>query len=332
VNFPKISIITPSFNQAKFLEETIESVISQKYPALEYIIIDGGSTDGSIDIIKKYEQHLHFWISEKDYGQTDAINKGLAKSSGQIVNWLNSDDYYEKNALLTVAEAFADAKITCVTGRSRKFDSEDTLLYSKGTTIFPGNEAKTIGWARVDQPETFFRKSAIMQIIPMSTALKYLMDRELWMNYLLLNGMEEIKSIDKTLVHFRMHPQSKTSTQLDYFQAEHDTLFYNLAGAYSLKQKEIIGQFFTIEKNLELRKPPLNHKKEFIEEVINYYLLLRANELYAQNQAEAAGKIFNVVKEDLLAKEDRVMMKKLRFRNKYVPAFILNMLRKEFRR
>jgi glycosyltransferase involved in cell wall biosynthesis len=316
----------------EFIEETIESVISQNYPALEYIIIDGGSTDGSIDIIKKYERHLHYWISEKDNGQTDAINKGLAKSSGDIVNWLNSDDYYEKNALSTVAEAFSDTKITCVTGRSRKFDSGNTLLYSKGTTIFPGNAAKSIGWARVDQPETFFRKSAITEFIPMSTGMKYLMDRELWINYLLLNGMEGIKSIDRTLVHFRMHPQSKTSTQLAYFQAEHDTLFYNLADAYSLKQREIIGQFFIIEKNLQLRKPPLNHKKEFIEEVINYYLLFRANELYAQNQAEAAGKIFNVVKEDLLAKEDRATMKRLRFRNKYVPVFILNMLRKELRR
>jgi glycosyltransferase involved in cell wall biosynthesis len=333
MNFPKISIITPSLNQSKYLEETIVSVINQNYPSLEYIIIDGGSTDGSVDIIRKYERSLHFWISEKDAGQTDAINKGMKKSSGEIVNWLNSDDYYEENTLFAIADAFADDKISCVTGRSRKFDSVNTLHFSKGTTIFPSNLEKTIGWARVDQPETFFRMSSIRDIIPMSTELKYLMDRELWMNYLLLNGLDGIKSIDRTLVNFRMHDESKTTTQIKYFQAEHDTLFYNLADAYSsLKQKAIIEQFFVIEKSLSLQKPPLHHDKKFIEGVLNYYLLLRACEFYEQNNGDAARNIFKAVKEDMLSAEDRTLYHKLRFRNKYIPVFILNMIRRQFRK
>jgi glycosyltransferase involved in cell wall biosynthesis len=101
---PLISIVTPSFNQAQFIEATIESILSQNYPNLEYIIIDGGSTDGSIDIIKKYEKHLSFWCSEPDAGQYDAINKGFSHSTGEIMAWLNSDDMYLPWTFKTVSD------------------------------------------------------------------------------------------------------------------------------------------------------------------------------------------------------------------------------------
>lgn len=101
---PLISIVTPSFNQAQFLESTIESILSQNYSNLEYIIIDGGSTDGSVNIIKKYEKYLHFWCSEPDNGQYDAINKGFRYSTGEIMTWLNSDDMYLPWAFKTVAD------------------------------------------------------------------------------------------------------------------------------------------------------------------------------------------------------------------------------------
>src|SRR5437763_884238 len=107
MTFPKITVITPSYNQGKFLEETIVSVISQGYPNLEYMLIDGGSTDNSIDIIKKYRTYFSYWISEKDSGQSEAINKGLKKATGEIISWLNSDDLYTAGCLQHVAEHFA---------------------------------------------------------------------------------------------------------------------------------------------------------------------------------------------------------------------------------
>ncbi len=139
---PKITIITPSFNQGNFLEQTILSVLDQQYPNLEYMVIDGGSRDASVSIIRRYEKHLAYWVSEKDAGQSDAINKGLRRATGQVINWLNSDDYYEPRTLFTVAEHFGEPGTRVLCGRSRLFrGSGQTAYYSQGTDVFPGNLA-----------------------------------------------------------------------------------------------------------------------------------------------------------------------------------------------
>lgn len=129
LNLPKISVITPSYNQAEFIERTILSIISQNYPNLEYIICDGGSTDNTIDIIKKYDKQINWWISEKDKGQTDAINKGMKKATGDIVCWINSDDVLLPGALYNVANYFnKHPECDFANGYTIEIDKEDRIL------------------------------------------------------------------------------------------------------------------------------------------------------------------------------------------------------------
>ncbi|RZK26019.1 MAG: glycosyltransferase, partial [Flavobacterium sp.] len=122
IDFPKISIITPSFNQCQYIEQTILSVLNQNYPNLEYIVIDGGSTDGTVDILKKYDGRIAYWTSEPDKGQTDALNKGFERATGDIVNWINSDDYYAPDTLAQVAASFARQPVQAVTTVVRNFE------------------------------------------------------------------------------------------------------------------------------------------------------------------------------------------------------------------
>jgi glycosyltransferase involved in cell wall biosynthesis len=147
-NNPKITIITPSFNQGKYIERTIQSVLSQDYPNLEYIIIDGGSTDQTVDIIKKYERHLKYWVSEKDNGQSHAINKGLKYATGDIINWLNSDDYLEPQALNVIAESFnSDIDIFC--GYANLI--YDKNIIKKQTSKLTGSVEKLIATGHIMQ-------------------------------------------------------------------------------------------------------------------------------------------------------------------------------------
>jgi len=195
-----ISIITPTYNQAHYLEKCIDSVLSQGIKKLEYFIIDGGSTDNTVDIIKKYEKNLTYWVSEPDAGQSQAINKGMKLAKGDIVNWLNSDDYYEPEALAFVNKAFNNTETKVVCGVSKLFDKNGIIKYSRGTDIYDGNLAKTIAWARIDQPETFFLKEAWDAIGPLNENLHYTMDREWWMRYLYIFGLAGIYKSDKVLV------------------------------------------------------------------------------------------------------------------------------------
>jgi len=227
--YPKISIVTPSYNQGHYIEQTILSVINQNYPNLEYIIIDGGSTDNTIDILKKYEKQLTYWVSERDQGQSDAINKGLARCTGEIFNWINSDDYLEPNALYKVAENFLKYSTALqVCGYGRIFqDSTNTTIKFHRSELFESNE-KTIVNEKINQQGMFYKMSAIRELGEINPSLFYVMDLELWFRFLCKYGQDNIILIDDLLGHFRLHAKSKTSEFEEKFRQEANGIFHNL--------------------------------------------------------------------------------------------------------
>lgn len=315
---PKISIITPSYNQGQFIEQTICSVLDQNYPHLEYIINDGGSSDETVSIIKKYEQGITSWTSEKDNGQSDAINKGFRAASGEIINWLNSDDYYQAGALPHVALQFEDLSISCYGGCSNIFGGEREYV-SQGTDVYAGNLAKTIGWARIDQPETFFRKTCIDEIGCLNECLHMVMDKDLWIRYLCRYGLDGIKKDKQVLVNFRHHDNSKTISLKEQFDQETQNLFYTYA--CQLDMPEVVKKF---ELSGAIQQLPLKYFPEGLAatewlKVFNYFFLYKALAAYAVNDYKQAAAAFKCVDKNLLLPEDKKEMQKVQARMNYLP-------------
>ncbi len=208
-NYPKISIITPSYNQGQFIEETILSVIGQGYPNLEYIIIDGGSTDNTVEIIKKHEQHITYWISEKDKGQSDAINKGFKRATGDVLAWLNSDDYYMPGVLNAVALLTDINKTQLVYGNS--FHFYEGKSKSWGSDVIKYNKEKDIRIAHnVVQPSTFWTRKTWETVGELDTDLHFVFDWE-WFARTKKYNIEYIGT-QKYLSAFRFHGNNKTTT------------------------------------------------------------------------------------------------------------------------
>jgi glycosyltransferase involved in cell wall biosynthesis len=203
----KISIVTPSYNQGQFIEQTIKSVLDQNYPNLEYIIIDGGSTDNTIEIIKKYEKYLTYWISEKDNGQTNAINKGIIKSTGDIVAYICSDDYYEKSTFRIIADYFINNTNTeMVYGGCTFVDSKSKIMRYKKVTKYNKNKLliKNIIW----QPTVFMRRKVIDKCGLFDENMDLAMDYEYWLR--LLKFKIKTIGLNTNLAYYRWHENSKT--------------------------------------------------------------------------------------------------------------------------
>jgi glycosyltransferase involved in cell wall biosynthesis len=324
---PKISIVTPSFNQGQFLAQTIESVLSQNYPNLEYVIIDGGSTDSSVDIIKRHEKYLSYWISERDKGQSHAINKGYRHCSGDVFNWLNSDDFLHPSALSIIGEYFSDPAVKVLCGRGNIIVDGKVIRISSGTDIYDLNLDKTIGMARIDQPETWFRKVVFDKLTPVNENLNYVMDRELWLKFLLLEGLQGIQKVNDILVNFRIHPESKTSSKANHFEKENDTLFLRLAEMHLLeKDASIIRACLSPSEMLQVNLPVIP-SRQLVHSALQYFFLYKADVLYYRKQLNIARKILSHIDQSQLNREDVRLLKKLEFRSNVLIAFFVNFLK-----
>ena len=211
INWPKISIVTPSFNQSEYIEETIRSILLQNYPNLEYIIIDGGSSDNTTEIIKKYEKYISYWVSEPDRGQAHAINKGLEKCTGEVFNWINSDDYLEPNSLLEIGRHFFENKQTQVLcGYTHCYFQETGKTSHTYQMGIKPTVADTILNVEMNQPGSFYRMDVVKRLGGVNETLRYVFDDELWFKYLCKFGLKHIDFTEQLLVQFRLHGSSKS--------------------------------------------------------------------------------------------------------------------------
>lgn len=204
----KISIVTPSFNQVDFIERTIRSVLNQSYSNLEYIVVDGGSTDGTVEILKKYGDKVK-WISEKDNGQTEAINKGMKMATGNILAYLNSDDTYQPNALTLANDCFLrNKKAMIVYGKGRYIDVKDNYLNDYPTENVSLKVLKNK--CPVCQPSVFWKRDLWDEVGIFDESLKYGMDYDYWIR---VARKFNFFYIDDYLANYRLHKQAKTVGQ-----------------------------------------------------------------------------------------------------------------------
>lgn len=204
---PLVSIVTPSFNQAKFLERTVVSVFTQTYPNIEYIVMDGGSSDGSQEIIKKYEKRIAHFVSQKDRGQTDAINQGFSIARGEIFAWLNADDTYLPQAVSRAVETLQDSPgIGMVYGDANYIDADDHVIgkFSAAQTDI-GRLRR--GYVHIPQQSAFFRADLWKKAAPLDPTFYFAMDYDLWVR---LAKISKLRYVPETWANFRLHADAKT--------------------------------------------------------------------------------------------------------------------------
>lgn len=216
---PRITVITPSHNQAAFLEQTLRSVLDQNYPNLEYLVVDGGSTDGSADIIRRHAAGLAWWVSEPDRGQPHAINKGFVRATGDIVGWVNSDDFLELGSLRAIAELWSAAPNSLVAGRMWEVDEQGQRLGVRASAHLEPRSLR-LHWLHevsLAQPALWIPMSAVRAAGPIDDTYQYCFDKE-WLLRLLPHAPP--RYTPRVLASFRYHAATKTSTAAPKFAAE----------------------------------------------------------------------------------------------------------------
>jgi glycosyltransferase involved in cell wall biosynthesis len=286
---PKITIITPSYNQGAFIEETILSVINQDYSNLEYIIIDGGSTDNTVDIIKKYSDRMSYWVSEKDNGQSHAINKGLRKATGEIVNWINSDDQLMPGALLTIARCFIDNPTAIMVHGRIEYFGETTNYYSVN---MPEKDIEIRYAAHIcmPQPACFFRRKLIEQQGYLDESLHFSMDTDLFLRAGLHYAIVQIEDV---ISRFRLHGTSKSVSSFNrLFLSDNQKIFSRVLA--TLEAHKAIAEM----KQLNLYEEPSylynrTQKKFDTGKLVFYFLYHRLLTLYFHGERNEFRRIFS---------------------------------------
>jgi glycosyltransferase involved in cell wall biosynthesis len=261
---PLVSIVTPSFNQRRYLEDTIQSVLSQDYPALEYIVVDGGSNDGSLEIIQKYDSQLVAWISEPDQGQTDAINKGFGLSTGEIMAWINSDDLYTPGAVSEavsfleghpgVGMVYGDTELIDEWGRRMGYFNAQQTSYGRLMR----------GGVYIPQPASFWRRSLWEEAGPLDPTLYFAMDYDLWVRFAKIGS---IVYTPRLWAKFRIHGEGKTSLSDErcwpemkrVFQREGGSLISFFMGKYILRKLLGPAWLWYKKKKMNFQAPGETH-------------------------------------------------------------------------
>jgi glycosyltransferase involved in cell wall biosynthesis len=226
----RISIVTTSFNQGAFLEKTIQSVLGQDYPNLEYIIIDGGSTDNSVEIIRKYEKHLAYWVSEKDQGMYHGIQKGFERATGDVMAWINSDDYYHPNSFQVINELFsAFPQIEWVQGIPTVIDERGRTVFVKKFRRWSKYNFLMGDYRHIQQESTFWRRSLWEKAGgKLDTSLRLAGDFELWLRFF---DHARLHSLHTLIGAFRVRSKNQLSldTASDYDREAEKVLKNRLA-------------------------------------------------------------------------------------------------------
>ena len=219
MNYPKISIVTPILNRADFLEETIRSVIEQGYPNLEYIVIDGGSIDGTLNIISKYADKLAYWVSEPDSGMYHAIQKGFEKSTGEIMAWINSDDKYHAGALYTVAQIFSEIKdIEWILGMPSIYNKDGFCVKVNNDRRWSKSRIYTGDYRWIQQESVFWKRTLWEKSGSyVDTNFKYAADFELWNRFF---NYAQLYNVETVLSGFRSHGEQLSIRNMKLYVAE----------------------------------------------------------------------------------------------------------------
>jgi len=228
-SLPLVSIITPSFNQARYLDATIQSVLLQDYPRIEYMIVDGGSNDGTINVIKKHQSNLAWWVSEKDKGQTDAINKGFARANGEILAWLNSDDTYEPGAVSAAARYLQEHPEVGMVYGDCNFINESGRVIGKFSAAQTNYRLLRQGYSHIPQQTMFFRADLWKQVGPLDPSFYFAMDYDLWTR---IAARSQVRYVPQTWANFRLHTSGKTILADDRCWPEMIRVHYRDRGSF----------------------------------------------------------------------------------------------------